>query len=174
MPDPWETLRAQPPATVWRPSVPYDTLYHMVDPNRFPDRAFASAALTRRAVLQLAGAAAAAAVLAACGDDAGARTEGGDSAGGDDPVTAFTIVAEDMQWDTDRIVVPAGEQITATIENLDEGVPHNLHIEAPGDPKTDLEDGIVTQTLVFTIDEPGEHRFVCDAHPNMTGTIAAV
>lgn len=89
-------------------------------------------------------------------------------------MTAFTIVAENMQWDTDRIVVPAGEPITATIENLDEGVPHNLHIESPGDPKTDLEDGIVTQTLVFTIEEPGEHRFVCDAHPSMTGTIVVV
>ena len=89
-------------------------------------------------------------------------------------MSAFTIVADNMQWDRDRVVVRAGQEITATIENRDKGIPHNLHIDSPGDPKTELEDGIVTQTLVFTIDEPGEHRFVCDAHPNMTGTIVAV
>ena len=127
-------------------------------------------ALTRRAVLQLGGGAAAAAVLAACGDDAGAKP----GATGEEPVSAFTIVADNMQWDRDRVVVRAGQEVTATIENRDKGIPHNLHIQSPGDPRTELDDGIVTQTLVFTIDEPGEHRFVCDAHPNMTGTIVAV
>lgn len=142
----------------------------MVDSHRRPEHATASGMLTRRAVLRLGAGATAAAVLTACGDDARAGQSGRD----EEPVSAFTIVAEDMQWDTDRVVVRAGEAVTATIENRDEGIPHNLHVKAPGDPKTELENGIVTQTLVFTIDEPGEHRFVCDAHPNMTGTVVAV
>ena len=142
----------------------------MRDSRRCTDDAnTADRALTRRAVLQLGGGAVAAAVLAACGDDAGAKP----GSTGEEPVSAFTIVADNMQWDRDRVVVRAGQEVTATIENRDKGIPHNLHIESPGDPRTELEDGIVTQTLVFTIDEPGEHRFVCDAHPNMTGTIVA-
>ncbi|MGH9183376.1 MAG: cupredoxin domain-containing protein [Acidimicrobiales bacterium] len=32
----------------------------------------------------------------------------------------------------------------------------------------------MTQTLRFTIEEPGEYQFVCDVHPAMTGTIQAV
>lgn len=126
---------------------------------------------TRRAALRLGAGAVAALVLGACGEGADAADE---EAGGDDPVTAFTIVADDMQWDVDRLAVPAGQEITATIENRDAGMPHNLHIKSPGDPKTELEDGIVTQTLVFTIDEPGEYEFVCDAHLYMTGTIVVV
>ena len=139
----------------------------MLNCRRCTDEATAAhCSLTRRAVLQLGGGAVAVAVLAACGDDAGAGP-----AASEEPVSAFTIVADKMRWDQDRVVVRAGQEVTATIENRDKGVPHNLHVESPGDPKTELEDGIVPQTLVFTIDEPGEHRFVCDAHPNMTGTI---
>lgn len=143
----------------------------MAEDRRPSDRdTAADQGLTRRAALRIGGGAMAAVVLAACGD--GGTVEAG--AGTEEPVSEFTIVAENMQWDKDRLVVRAGEEITATIENRDKGIPHNLHIESPGDPKTDLEDGIVTQTLVFTIDEPGDHRFICDAHPNMTGTIVAV
>ena len=56
----------------------------------------------------------------------------------------------------------------------DRGIPHNFHVRSPGDPKADLADGIVTQTLRFTIDEPGEDTFVCDAHLQMTGTVEVV
>lgn len=125
--------------------------------------------LSRRALLQLGGAAFVALLLAACGDD-----DGSGQGTGERPVTAFTIVAENIQWDLDRVVVPAGREVTATIENLDRGIPHNLHIKSPGDPKTELENGPVTQTLRFTIDEPGTYDFVCDAHANMTGTIEVV
>lgn len=83
-------------------------------------------------------------------------------------------MAQSIQWDIDRIVVPAGREVMATIDNRDRGIPHNLHIKSPGDPKTRLENGLVTQTLRFTIDEPGTYDFVCDAHANMTGTIRAV
>lgn len=125
--------------------------------------------LSRRALLQLGGAASAALLLAACGDD-----DGADQGTGESQVTAFTIIAENIQWDRDRVVVPAGREVTATIDNRDRGIPHNLHIKSPGDPKTELENGPVTQTLRFTIDEPGTYDFVCDAHTNMTGTIEVV
>ncbi|MDE0805636.1 MAG: cupredoxin domain-containing protein [Acidimicrobiales bacterium] len=126
--------------------------------------------VSRRAAIRFGGGAFAALVLAACGDDASA----GQDSERDQPVTEFTIVAEDVKWDIDRITVPVGERVVATIENRDGGIPHNLHIRSPGDPRTELENGVVTQTLNFTIAEPGEYGFVCDAHPNMTGTVVAV
>jgi plastocyanin len=129
--------------------------------------------LSRRAVLGLSGGAVLALLLGACGDDGDGN--GSPEAGTEDePVTAFTIVAENIKWDLDRVIVPAGREITATIDNRDRGIPHNLHVKSSGDPKTELEQGRVTQTLRFAIDEPGRYEFVCDAHPNMTGTIEAV
>lgn len=110
-------------------------------------------------------------VLAAgCGGDGG-RRDGPDDA---DAVTSFTIVARGLRWDTDRIVVPAGQEIRATVDNRDRDIPHNLHVKAPGGPKSALEEGPVTQTLRFTIDTPGHYEFVCDAHLTMTGAIQVV
>lgn len=139
-------------------------------PNPAPARTY-----SRRAALQLAGGGAAAVFVAACGGDGGNRDEpAGDALDLDRAVTEFTIVAKNIDWDRQRVVVPAGEEITATIENRDRGILHNLHVKSPGDPKTDLEKGPVTQTLRFTIDEPGSYEFVCDAHLNMTGTVEAI
>ncbi len=127
--------------------------------------------VTRRRVLRLGAGAVLVTSLAACGDEAstvGARAET------EEPVEEFTIVAENLRWDVDRVVVPVGVDVTATIENRDRGVLHNLHIQSPGDPMTELEDGIVTQMLTFMIVDPGEYEFLCDAHPFMSGTIVAV
>jgi plastocyanin len=113
--------------------------------------------------------------LVACGDDdAGA---GGHTVGtADEPVTEFTIVAEDVRFDLDRIVVPAGEEVTATIDNRDSGIGHNLSVALPdGEAATEIEAGPVEQTLRFTVPEPGEHDFVCDPHvATMEGVIEAV
>lgn len=130
------------------------------------------ASMSRRRALRLGAGAVVATVLAACGDTG--STDRRATAGAEEPVDEFTIVAENMRWDVDRIVVPAGVEVTATIENRDRGVLHNLHIKSPDDPKTELEKGVVTQTLTFTIAEPGEHEYVCDAHLFMSGTIVAV
>ncbi|MGH9183377.1 MAG: hypothetical protein ACRDZ9_06135 [Acidimicrobiales bacterium] len=52
-----------------------------------------------------------------------------------DPVTEFTVVAQDIEWDLDTVVVPAGTEVVATVENRDDDVPHNLHVTSPGDPR---------------------------------------
>jgi plastocyanin len=116
-------------------------------------------------------------VLAGCGDDGGGGGGGGRSAGTkDEPVTEFTIVAEDLRFDLDRIVVPAGTEVTATIDNRDDGVGHNLSVALPdGEAETDVEAGPVEQTLRFTVPEPGEYDFVCDPHAaTMKGVVEAV
>lgn len=127
---------------------------------------------TRRSFLGLVGGGALAVAVGACGSTNG---EGDASpALADAAVTAFTIVAERIRWDLDRIVVPVGEEVTATIENRDRGMPHNLHVKSPGNPRTELQNGVVTQTLRFRIEKRGRYTFVCDAHATMTGTIEAI
>ena len=142
------------------------------------DHAYTSTTYTRRSVLQLGGAAALVAFgLASCGDDADSSdgpSQPANAGSASAPVTSFTIVADDMAWNLDRIFVPSGTEITATIENKDDGILHNLHVKAPGDPATELERAPVTQTLRFTIDEPGDYEFLCDIHPSMDGTIQVV
>ena len=117
-------------------------------------------------------------LLTGCGgDDGGGGGGAGRSVGtGDEPVTEFTIVAEDLRFDLDRVVVPAGVEVTATIENRDDGIGHNLSVALPdGEAKTEVEAGPVTQTLRFTVPEPGEHDFVCDPHAaSMRGVVQAV
>lgn len=110
------------------------------------------------------------AALAACG--------GGDGDDGlasepvpDDP--DVVVVAEDMAFDPDEVRVTAGEPVTVVLDNRDEGVNHNIHVEdAPAPNKTKLELGVSQQALTVTL-EAGEYEFVCDIHPNMTGTLLA-
>lgn len=108
-------------------------------------------------------------VLSGCGDDDG----GGSASGGclDGTSGEVTIVAEDIDWDADCIDAVAGEDLVITIDNRDDGVPHNLHLrDAPGQPGTELEEGPVTQTLEVNLPE-GDYEYICDIHPNMLGTL---
>jgi len=114
-------------------------------------------------------------VLAGCGDDGdgGGRRAAGTEA---KPVTEVTIVAEDLRFDLDRIVVPAGEEVTVTVDNRDDGIGHNLSVALPdGDAETEVQPGPVEQTLRFTASRPGEYDFVCDPHAaTMKGVVEAV
>ena len=115
---------------------------------------------------------------AGCGDDgADAGGGGGRSLGTEqDPVTEVTMLAEDVRFDLERIVVPAGEEVTVTVDNRDEGIGHNLSVALPdGEARTEVEAGPVRQTLRFTAREPGEYDFVCDPHAaTMEGVVQAV
>jgi plastocyanin len=117
-------------------------------------------------------------VLAGCGDDGGGGGGSDERSAGtkDQPVTEFTIVAQDLHWNLDRIVVPAGEEITATIDNRDSGIGHNFSVALRGSvAETEIQAGPVKQTLRFTVPEPGEYDFVCDPHAaSMKGVVQAV
>ncbi|CAN5863919.1 hypothetical protein BH24ACT3_BH24ACT3_19770 [soil metagenome] len=83
-----------------------------------------------------------------------------------------TILAEDIAWDPRCIEAPAGEPFTVVIDNVDDGIAHNIDVaDIPEPNRTELENGPVTQTLDMQVDDPGEYEFICDIHPNMTGTL---
>jgi plastocyanin len=118
------------------------------------------------------------AVVGCSGDGGGGGGgDGGATAGSSsDPVTEVTIVAEDLRFDLERIVVPAGEEVTVTVDNRDQGIGHNFAVSLPdGEAATEVESGPVEQTLRFTVPEPGEYDFVCDPHAaTMEGVVEAV
>ena len=109
-----------------------------------------------------------AAGLAACADDDG---EASNEPVPDDPDAV--VVAQDMAFDADEVHIPAGHPATIVIDNRDDGVNHNIHIEdAPEPDRTPLEPGRSRQALTVDL-QPGEYTFVCDLHPNMEGKIIA-
>jgi plastocyanin len=110
--------------------------------------------------------------LPACGDSddrmAAPRTQG--------PVTEATIVGDDLEFDVETLTVPAGQEVTITFENREDLVAHNLRVIAGDEEfKTETETGPKTQTLTFTVAEPGTYEYICDVHPQtMKGELVAV
>ena len=86
---------------------------------------------------------------------------------------AVTLVARNLQWNTECLRVPAGTKVTFTVRLEDEGVKHDLEVFGNGVDrvKTPLEAGPATQTLEVTFPEPGTSSYVCTIHAQMEGDI---
>jgi len=83
---------------------------------------------------------------------------------------SITLVAKDLEWNTDCLRAPAGP-LTIVVDNQDDGDNHNVHLpDAPESPSTDLVQGPSTTELDVTL-VPGDYEFICDIHPNMVGTL---
>ena len=93
-----------------------------------------------------------------------------DGAGGGEGLTVVATNLED--FDTQSITATAGQEATLTFDNQQEGVPHNVHIQGLAeDVATEVITGPATTEVTFTPDTAGEFEFICDVHPNMTGTL---
>ena len=99
------------------------------------------------------------------------------------PSAEDAIVAEGTAWapPDPTIEVTAGEPTDYALENRD-SVPHNLAIYPSEEETSDPGNALFTSpdadggaTEEFTIDplDKGEYPFICDYHPNMTGTVVA-
>ena len=114
-------------------------------------------------------------LLAGCGDD---ETGSGPSPTGQEQGCAVveggevTIVAKDLAWDVDCIQAPKGIAFTVVVDNQDDGVNHDLQVVLDDEIlRTPLEAGPVVQRLEVPALDAGEHPYICDVHPNMTGTL---
>ncbi|MEM8531283.1 MAG: plastocyanin/azurin family copper-binding protein [Chloroflexota bacterium] len=135
-------------------------------------------------------------VLAACGGG-----NGGDTGS---VSTDHTIQSDEgaFAFQQESIAVPVGEEVSVTFENVS-GVQHNLVLVRGGDDvaatvntdgnavgapsylpedqaniiaATSMLDGGGNETITFTIDEPGEYKYICTYpghYPSMVGTLTA-
>ncbi len=110
-----------------------------------------------------------------CGQIAGAQAV----TAPEPPSTALSITAKGIAWNKTALSAVADAALTVTVQNNDDGVPHNWHLTAGADPggddvaTTEIENGIVTQTLNFGPLGAGEYYYLCDVHPNMEGVLTA-
>jgi plastocyanin len=100
------------------------------------------------------------------------------SSGGGPVTSGGTIVAEEVQFNSDVIELAAGEDVSITLDNID-SVEHNVSIYANEDDASAQENAIFegeritasSTTYEFTAPDGGEYVFQCDVHPAMRGTV---
>jgi plastocyanin len=92
------------------------------------------------------------------------------------PVSSFSVVAEDTEFNTDTLVVAAGREVVIDFENRD-GATHNIAVytEKGGDViyGGDLFTGDDSREYRFQAPAAGVYYFRCDAHPEMDGVFIA-
>jgi plastocyanin len=120
------------------------------------------------------GPAASAGVAGSPGASGGAAASAGASPGAS-PITAdVTITAQNISFTTKDVTAKAGAPFTIAFQNEDAGVPHNVQIkDASGTSvfKGDIVSGVSTTVYHVPALPAGTYPFVCDVHPNMTGTL---
>ena len=94
--------------------------------------------------------------------------------GGDEPPEAIagpgemtdTVTIDDFEFIPTEAAVQAGTEVA--VDNVDD-VGHTLSSEDGGLFDTGGIDAGDSGT--FTVDEPGEHPYICEFHPTMHGTL---
>ena len=85
------------------------------------------------------------------------------------------LIAKDMSFNTSKITVSAGANVTIRFDNQDANVPHNVGIYTDDTAKMAIFKGeIITGPgkIDYTFDAPttpGIYYFRCDIHPQMNG-----
>ena len=82
---------------------------------------------------------------------------------------SLTFVAKDLAFNRTTASAPAGARVTATLQNDDAGIEHNLTFSVPGLPHGDTCLGPCTRTQTFTAPGAGSYFFLCTIH-DMSGT----
>ena len=123
-----------------------------------------------------ASAAASASAGASSASSAGPSASAGASpaASGGGAGTTVEIVAQGIAFTTANVTVAAGQPFTLKFTNNDAGVPHNVHVRDSSGAdvaKTDIISGVSDASIQVAALQPGTYPFVCDVHPNMTGTL---
>ncbi|HET7026151.1 MAG TPA: cupredoxin domain-containing protein [Candidatus Limnocylindrales bacterium] len=96
---------------------------------------------------------------------------------GGSPVPAtgqVQITAQGIAFTTTDVEAPADKAFPILFDNQDAGTPHNVDIQdASGTSvfKGAIFPGVDQQTYNVPALKAGTYKFVCDVHPNMTGTL---
>ena len=88
----------------------------------------------------------------------------------------ISIVASGIQFTTQAVTAPAGQDFTIEFDNQDANVPHDVDIRDANNAV--LEDsqpfpGVATHEVQVGALEAGTYTFFCSVHSNMTGTLTA-
>jgi plastocyanin len=90
--------------------------------------------------------------------------------------TALRIEAQNLHFDRDCLAAPANESFTLTLDNQENGIPHNVSIYANGQEadalfKGDTVTGV--QSTLYRVQglAAGTYYFQCDVHPEMNGAL---
>ncbi|CAN5860189.1 hypothetical protein BH24CHL6_BH24CHL6_05320 [soil metagenome] len=102
----------------------------------------------------------------------------GETPGGSVTLNVVTTQENPLAFEPDRLEAPPATDITVVYLN-DSNVTHNIHFfagpdrSAPSLAATELATGpgAEEQISFTTPDEAGDYFFVCDVHPEMTGTL---
>ncbi|HEX9697791.1 MAG TPA: cupredoxin domain-containing protein, partial [Actinomycetota bacterium] len=91
------------------------------------------------------------------------------------PADSVEITAKNIAFDTDALLLQAGEEISVTFHNEDAGTQHNFAIYSIDLSRkifdTTIFSGVETKAGTFTAPDPGKYTFRCDVHLQMTGTV---
>jgi len=86
------------------------------------------------------------------------------------------ISAQNIAFNTNHLEAPAGQAFVLEFDNNDPGIPHNVEIKDANGTSV-FKGQIITGPAKASYQVPaitaGNYTFVCDVHPNMTGTLAA-
>jgi plastocyanin len=91
------------------------------------------------------------------------------------PSGGAVITAQGIAFDRQQLEVPAGRPFQLLFENR-EGAPHNVTIYDEAGPPLfvgEIFGGPGSRTYDVPAIPAGAHRFRCDVHPEMTGTVTA-
>jgi plastocyanin len=92
------------------------------------------------------------------------------------PSGGAVVTAQGIAFDRAELTVPADRPFSLLFENR-EGVPHNVTIYDEGGNQPlfigETFSGPASRTYAVPAIPAGAHRFRCDLHPEMTGTVSA-
>ena len=89
------------------------------------------------------------------------------------PTAAATIIARNIAFEPTAVAMQAGVPLRIVLQNEDASVPHDILVRRGGQDiaKTEIITGVARAEVSFGPLAAGEYEFLCQVHPNMTGTI---
>lgn len=96
------------------------------------------------------------------------------SSSGSDGGAVLKIAALNIAFDQATLSAPADQPFQIEFANNDAGVPHNVGInDAAGAEvfKGDIFNGVAAKTYDVPALKAGTYTFICNVHPNMTGSL---